>query len=230
MVRVASHALIQRQFTTWFQRNALARAHSALHTGRVHQPDIRGLQTGDGWTWEMAFHWLWPVAWTTAERRLGYSYNADVEDIAISAIRECAEKVKAGQVVSFEQLKALTGVIAYRRALDHVRRMQAQRRATGATDTLEGRETLALSRGPLEELDARELAQHLVELSDKLSERQRELLIGYYLRGEKQAELAARLDIPIGTVGVTLTRALTSLRKELRKRPGLMKELQEILR
>src|SRR6266849_2439014 len=103
------------------------------------KPDIRSLQGGDSRMWEVAFHWLWPVAWSAAQRRLATFAPAEVEDVAVGAIRDAAEEVQAGKVDSFDELKALTGVIASRRALDHVRRMQAERRATGATETIEGR-------------------------------------------------------------------------------------------
>jgi RNA polymerase sigma factor (sigma-70 family) len=195
------------------------------------KPDIRNLRTGDRFMWDCAFHWLWPVAWSAAQRRLATFAPAEVEDVAVVAIREAAEQVQAGKVDSFDELKALTGVIASRRALDHIRRMQAERRASGATETIEGREDLASSApGPLEQVDARDLAKLLTGLAAKLPERQRELLKAYYLDGHKQAELAETFGLPMGTVGVTLSRALESLREELRKQPQLMKELLEALR
>ena len=197
----------------------------------VLKPDIRSLQAGDSPMWEVAFHWLWPVACVAAHRRLGNLYAHDVEDVAISAIGEAAEAVQAGKVASFEQLKALAGVIANRRALDHIRHMQAERRATGSTETLEGRENLASSAPtPLEELDACDLARLLVELARKLPGNQRRLLLACYFEGLKQTELAERFEIPIGTVGVTLSRALESLREELRNHPQWMKEFRERLR
>jgi RNA polymerase sigma-70 factor (ECF subfamily) len=134
-------------------------------------------------------------------------------------------------VESFEDLKALTGVIASRRALDLVRRMQAERRAAGVTETIEGQEELASPEaGPVERVDANELARSLTVLAAKLPGRQRQLLQAYYVEGLKQAELAEAFGMPMGTVGVTLSRALESLREELRKHPRLMKELLEALR
>ena len=195
------------------------------------KPDIRNLQTGDRFMWDCAFHWLWPVAWAAAHRRLATLAPAEVEDVAIGAIREAAEQVQAGKVGSFDELKALTGVIASRRALDLVRRMQAERRAAGVTETTESRDDLASSApGPLEQVDAHDLAKLLMGLAAKLPERQRQLLKAYYLDGLKQADLAEKFGMPMGTVGVTLSRALESMREELRKQPQLMKELLEGLR
>ena len=195
------------------------------------KPDIRSLQTGDRFSWECAFYWLWPVAWSAAQRRLVTFAPAEVEDVAIGAVSEAAEEVQAGNVRSFEELKALTAVIANRRALDYVRRMQAERRATDITETLEGREEpRSLVFNPLNEVNVKEVAELLVELAEKLPERHRELLKAYYLGGLKQAELAENFGMPIGTVGVTLSRALESLREELQKHPRLMKELKEAMR
>ena len=139
--------------------------------------------------------------------------------------------MQAGKVESFEDLKALTGVISSRRALDLVRRMRAERRAAGVTEPVEGREDLASAEpGPLERVDANELARLLTALAARLPGRQRQLLQAYYVKGLKQAELADAFGMPLGTIGVTLSRALESLREELRKQPQLMKELLEALR
>lgn len=195
------------------------------------KPDIRNLRTGDRFMWDCAFHWLWPVAWSAAQRRLATFAPAEVEDVAVVAIREAAEQVQAGKVDSFDELKALTGVIASRRALDHIRRMQAERRASGATETIEGHEDLASSApGPLEQVNSMDLARLLMNLTETLPEHQQQLLRLYYIDGLKQADLAEKLGKPMGTVGVTLSRALESLRAELRKHPQLMKEFLEALR
>lgn len=193
------------------------------------KPDIRSLQAGDGRMWETAFYWLWPIACGAAQRHLGNSYPADVEDVAVASITEAAELV--GRVSSFEELKALTGVISSRKAVDHVRRMRAERRGGGKVESIEGREDLAAERkDPLAGVEAAELAKVLVDLMDRLPENHRKLLQAYYLEGMKQAELAERFGMPMGTVGVTLSRALKALRAELARHPRLLKELQEPLR
>jgi RNA polymerase sigma-70 factor (ECF subfamily) len=195
------------------------------------KPDIRSLRAGDRFMWDCAFHWLWPIAWSAAQRRLAACAPADIEDVAVGAIREAAEKVQAGKVESFEELRALTSVISGRRALDHIRRMQAERRASGATESIEGREELpSAAPGPLERVNAQDLARLLMSLTAKLPNHQQRLLKAYYLYGLKQAELAETFGVPIGTVGVTLSRALESLRAELQKQPQLMKEFLEALR
>lgn len=182
--------------------------------------------------WDMAFHLLWPIAWSAAERRLGNFDRHSVEDIAIAAIAEAAEKVKLGEVATFDELKTLTGLIAQRRALDHIRRMQAARRAAGATETLEGRDDpVSMSPGPLEKVEATDLAKLLWELlAGRLSERPRELLQAFYVDGLTQEEIAERFGMPIATVGVTLMRSRKALATFLKKHPKLMKELREASR
>ncbi|HOX60011.1 MAG TPA: sigma-70 family RNA polymerase sigma factor [Candidatus Paceibacterota bacterium] len=195
------------------------------------KPDIAPLQAGDASMWEFAFFWLWPVAWSAANRRLGRVAPADVEDVAIAAVREAAEMVRVGRVSSFERLKALVGVIATRRALDHLRRMQAERRRVSSTESIEGQEELASAApGPVEQVEALDLAELLVGLAARLPDRQREVLLGFYFEGLKQEELAKKLGMPIGTVGVTLSRAREALRGELEKHPALLKELLERVR
>jgi RNA polymerase sigma factor (sigma-70 family) len=193
------------------------------------KPDIRGLQADDQFMWEAAYFWLWPVARSAARRKLGPSCEADVEDVASAAIVEAAEQV--GDVSSFEELKALTGIIARRRAVDHIRRMQAERRGGGRIESLAGREEeQAEERDPLAEVDSVELARVVARLLSRLSPKQRDLLRAYHQEGLTQAEIAERFGIPPGTVAVTLSRGLRALRTELERHPRLLKELKERLR
>ena len=52
-------------------------------------------------------------------------------------------------------------------------------------------------------------------LLDNLPEKQREVVSRFYLEGQSYATISTELDIPIGTVGVTLQRAEAKLRKQL---------------
>jgi DNA-directed RNA polymerase specialized sigma24 family protein len=53
---------------------------------------------------------------------------------------------------------------------------------------------------------------------------------GYTLQGLSYEELAARHSLPMGTVGVTLHRALHRLRREIATTPKLQNELSLYLR
>ena len=195
-------------------------------------PDMRALQAGDPSNWEIAYHSLWPVAWGEAKRHLVTFAPADIEDVAIEAIQETAELVKLGNVGSFEGVKALAVVIARRRAIDRIRHGQAQRRARSVTENIENHtnEILCPQGNPASHAEASEIAALLLKLTQKLSPQHRKLLKAYYLDGLKQTEIAGKFAIKLGTVGVTLSRILESLRAELQKHPTLMKELKELLR
>ena len=52
-------------------------------------------------------------------------------------------------------------------------------------------------------------------LLDNLPEKQREVVSRFYLEGQSYATISLDLDIPIGSVGVTLQRAEAKLRKQL---------------
>ena len=194
-------------------------------------PDMTGLREGNSLEWERAYFFLWPVAYSSARRTLPTLQHESIEDVAISAIQEAAQEVKDGRVTNFDQLKALTAVIARRRAVDHLRRLKAERRGSGVTEIIECRDDLiSTAPNPLERVDAHDVADLLIELLRRLDETERKLLKSYYLDGLKQAELAERFGWPMGTVGVKLSRALESMRSELQKYPQLMKEFREILR
>jgi RNA polymerase sigma factor (sigma-70 family) len=206
--------------------------------GRMLMPDMRGLRVGDADEWEKAFPLIWPVACSAVRRRLATAAPADVEDVAMNAITEVVKMVKAGKIDTGEELKALTAVIAARRALDHIRRTQAAIRSAHATAPIEEHEDrpsaaprpLEEAPGPLEKVEAQELSRLLVDLGASIPEHQWKLLKAYYGGGKTQAELAKDFGMPLGTVGVTLSRALQALRGALQKSPQLMKELVEALR
>ncbi len=194
-------------------------------------PSMDWLETGDPQAWELACESLWPVAWTAAARRLPSFHRDQAEDIAVTAINKTALLVMDGKVKDSDHLRRLTSQIADKLAVDHIRWMTAQQRDISATEPLEGKEHLpAQGPGPFENVDAGDLALFLVEVAENLPEQQRLLLKGFYLDGLTQAELAEKYGVPIGTVGVTLRRALETFRKELRKHPKLMQELWDRLR
>lgn len=143
------------------------------------------------------------------------------------SIRELADKIR--RVSSTAHLEMLIAVIARRNALDHLRWMEAKRRGGGKIESIEGDDPPAPG-DPLSEINAVELAQLLSELMAKLSERDRKLFQAYHLEGMTQGEIAKQFQMPIGTVGVTLSRALEALEEELERHPKLMKELLELFR
>lgn len=198
------------------------------------KPDIHRLQAGDRFSWECAFYWLAPVAVSAVERRLLARFPNEVEDVVSVAIKQVADEATKGNRIfrSFEELTAFTVVVADRRAKDHIRSMQAERRSSSATETIEGRpDLISKSPSPLELADAHNVAKLLLELSTvHLREIPSQLLKEHYFDGLTQQQLAENHNMSLGTVGVTLSRSLQKLRKEIEKHPELMKELKEALR
>jgi RNA polymerase sigma factor (sigma-70 family) len=189
------------------------------------------LQAGDSPAWDVAFHSLWPVAYQIVRFRLQNSFPADMEDVAIVAIGEAAKEVRDCNVATFEELVTLTRIIADRRARDLIRRRNAERRRAGATESLEGHAELPSTEpGPLDQVAACDLAVLLSKVAELLSPDERQLLLAYYHEGLKQTELAQRFGLPLGTVGVKLSRALERLRNALSKNPTLLYYLKEILK
>lgn len=197
--------------------------------GRVPQPDIQQLRSGDEAAWSEAFGLLWPEAFHAARRRLTGHELADAEDAAVMAIRDAAEKVT--RMGTFEELRAMVRLMAGRRAIDLCRAMQAARRggvegraacAGGAVDT-EG--VVDGGREPWEGVDLLELGGWLAEVEMRLTGTERALIRGHYGEGRTHAELAEAMGMDRATIGVRIRRALGKARRLLASRPGLFREL-----
>jgi len=187
------------------------------------------LRRGDEREWDLAFTLLWPVAYQAAARTLGGYPWQDVEDVACLALRQVAERIDP--MKTFAQLRSLARVLAQCRAMDHLRYSQAARRSAGVTDPLPpGQDLPGAIPSPSDKADAAEVSRWLAMALEALTDRERELVTGFFLEGLTHPELADGLDIPIGSIGVTLGRALVKLRHSLADVPNLLKELQERLR
>ena len=204
--------------------------HAVPEQGRaVLDPSMDRLRRGDPREWDVAFTLLWPVAYKAAARMLGGCPRQDVEDIACLALRQVVERIDA--VGTFTHLRSLARVLGQCRAMDYLRYSQAARRSTGVTDPLPpGQDLPGPMPSPSDEADAAEVSRWLAGALEILTERERELVTGFFLEGLTHLELADGLGIPIGSIGVTLGRALVKLRGALADVPELLKEFQERLR
>lgn len=108
---------------------------------------------------------------------------------------------------------AWMGVIVRSRALDFLRRRASERAdVTRELDTAISETVAGASPDPLDTSQASETAWALHECMRKLEARQREVVSLAYLRDLSHSELAARLQLPLGTVKTWIRRGLDQLR------------------
>lgn len=188
------------------------------------QPDIGRLRDGDSGMWNVAFHFLWPIAYRQARRRLIDYPHQDSEDIAIVSIGEVAERVHS--VRGFPELEALCATIAARRAVDLLRHRRAARRSAAVTESLDAPE-LPEASASSKSAQPEDVVRLLGNLVETLGAADALLIRLYYCEGFTQSEIAQRLMIPVGTIGVQLTRAIRKLRGILEGLPDLLNELRE---
>ena len=61
----------------------------------MKMPDLCALQCGDADAWDEAFRWLWPTVFAVAQLKLQPYFPNEVEDVAIEALEELVENVRA---------------------------------------------------------------------------------------------------------------------------------------
>jgi RNA polymerase sigma-70 factor (ECF subfamily) len=108
---------------------------------------------------------------------------------------------------------AWLGVIVRSRALDFLRRRQAERLDKAESTDGAVSDTLAdRGAGPMDTAQASEQAWALHECLRKLESRQREVLSLAYLRDLSHGELSEQLKLPLGTVKTWIRRGIEQLR------------------
>jgi len=208
----------------------------------VQLPDLQALQCGDGTEWDVAFHWLWPVAFGAAQITLQPHLSADVEDVAIEALEELIEKVCG--LKSIEELRPLVASIAHHRAVSRLRHHFAAKRGGGITESLDAivgdagdTRQATIEESPRISLEQKELAEALRRLLAELKPPQGEILADYFLHDLSYEEIAKKRSVAIGSVGVYLKRGLEAIRRilgrerlSLHRRIGLVVVLEAIHR
>jgi RNA polymerase sigma-70 factor (ECF subfamily) len=104
--------------------------------------------------------------------------------------------------------------IAYRESLRHLERRQRQREREAPLEAADHRESGGEA-DPERILERRERARTVRSALAKLDPRDREIVALRYLEDLKLAEMADRLDVPLGTVKARLHRAMNRLKLEL---------------
>jgi len=201
---------------------------------------LASLRRGDEQAWEEAFRRLYPCALTSALRAGTGLDRHRAEDVAIEVLSQLAAKVQT--VDSWDGLCALAATMALRRAITLCRHLTAQKRGGNQDASLEELregggegagsfeppdETLLTALSPLE---LAELAALLDEAFDEIDPPIRRLVHDYIVLGIPYKELAVKHGMPLGTVGVHLSRTLKKVRRRLEENPRLLKEVRAHLR
>lgn len=154
-----------------------------------------------------------------ARRLLGQDADDGVQEVLAQACRSLPGFRGDSQLSTWFHTLALRVLCAFRR-----RRDQRTARETPDAEAETRLSTAALrayERSPLDRLQAAERKQRVLAALERLSPPLREVLL---LRGEGQsyAEIAATLDLPLGTVKSRISSALVALAERLPDREDLL--------
>ncbi|WP_182866442.1 RNA polymerase sigma factor [Rhodopirellula sp. JC639] len=170
-----------------------------------------------------------PDAWAQLIDRYGALVRSRVADVAAafdsqsdwSTIDDVTAEVFASLLArdaaalrcfrNQSSLATYLAVIATRVA----RRMMAKlvRQAHQQSDSLDDLNRCPSAVDPESMLIGKEERDRLLTLVDRLSPRQKQLVVAFYREEQTYAEISHRFDIPIGSIGTTLRRAEEKLRK-----------------
>lgn len=193
------------------------------------------MKAGDERAWDEAFRLLYPLAWSAARHPLTSLTPSEAEDVAIETLTLLVPKVAS--LTQWRDARALVVAMAARRAISTKRKMTAEKRGFGQTESLE--KLTEDTEGVFEPVfctdgfsstDLNDLAGLLREALEEVDTLDGALVLEFIVGNVPYKELAARHQLPIGTVGVILGRTLKKIRTHLEKKPQLMKELISFLR
>jgi DNA-directed RNA polymerase specialized sigma24 family protein len=196
---------------------------------------LRALRYGDEAAWTEAFHCLWPIAVCAARHPSACLTDAEAEEAASEALAQLVSQVSL--VGNFEQLKALTTTIAFRKAISIARKKSASKRASGVL-SLEDEahfDEAWLTPDPktgnvLSDVEAAEMVLLLHQAMGELDAETHALIEEKHVLGATYEELSAKHGIPLGTACAKVARGLRKVRRRLENFPALAKELRAFLR
>lgn len=175
----------------------------------VNPPELSLLQAGDRTAWDEAFRWLYPTAFAVSRNKLGGMHPGEVEDIALAAIEAVIEKVHSVEEVG--ELKKLCAAITHNKAVDLIRKLPLPNLpATDDSGDDIPYEPADITT-PIDDLDSVELAKLIGDCMSKLQEKCRRLLDAAFIQGLKHKEISSALGMPMGSIGVNISRCLKKL-------------------
>ena len=128
---------------------------------------------------------------------------------------------KVPEIDSWDELKALTARVSYRRAIDAIRKTKAQKHGGGQLDSLEDllvEPVSPQSRRPDEDLYHKEIWGSYQRCAEQLKPKSRKVMELRLLEQFTQKEISQELRIPQGTVGVMIMQILEAVRRCLAAR------------
>lgn len=149
------------------------------------------------------------LVYGTACNVLGNPQEAEdlTQDIFLILARGCSYDPRRGT------LRTFLSILTRSRALDRIRSRGAAHRVLERWQPSRSEETAANL--PLEQASRNEQSQEVQAALAQLSEEQQQILRLSYYDGLSQAEIAKRLDLPLGTVKARARRGLMKLRQTL---------------
>jgi RNA polymerase sigma-70 factor (ECF subfamily) len=170
---------------------------------------IRKAQAGDRRAFDRLVSAQLPQVWATVYRIL--RHREDTEDV-VQEVFVTAHRALAG-FRGDSKLSTWLHRIAVSRALNHLDRAEERvRRASDPIDDGPALDALRSGRGPLHALEAKELMSRLADCFEKLPAAFRAVLALRDAQEKTYEEIAAIVDIELGTVRSRLARARGSLK------------------
>ena len=183
-------------------------------------PDITLLKQRDTDEWDKAFRWLWPTAFAVSRNVLAAKLPSQVEDNAIEAIEAVIEKVSECKLVT--EIKAILAKIAHNKGVDALRKHYAQKSGGDKITSLYDEKTVEdIQDSTLEDVDSKFANQEnenlILKVLNLLNEKERKCIVSFYLHQKPHKEISMEHGIPIGSIGVTITRALKKMSSLIKK-------------
>ena len=187
-------------------------------------PDLRKVKQGDAVALNAAYQILWGLGEFTCNRRLkgtGVDIGLIVQDAT------CETLNKLDELDSWDRLKSMMVVITKNKAVDAQRRFFSGKRGGGAhpllLEDLLIHPSLPTYQRPDNTLITKEALMAFKTCTDLLPEKTQKVLVLTYEGGQGQKDISTQLNIPQGTIGVLIMRALPLLRECLSNK-GLLPE------
>ena len=183
--------------------------HQAIARAMTDPELVRACRAGDDKAWGLLVERFSRYVFAIAVQAYRLSSH-DAEDVFQEVFARTFEHL--GRLQSDDAIRPWIGQLTRRLCIDTLR--SAGRESPGS-------DLLELSEGHLDHaLEQIELAIGVREAMATLPEHCQEILDRFFAAGQSYQEIAAALDIPMGTIASRISRCLAKLRAELGDRPG----------